>query len=64
MIVDKLLRQCMVGGGATDTLKRVPTTLDGPLKRAQDAIAVLLTRCRMNELTSSSGLARATLEEG
>ncbi len=32
----------MEAGGNTDALKRVPTGLYGPLKRAEDAIAVLL----------------------
>jgi hypothetical protein len=31
-------------GGATDELKLVPTGIYGPLKRAEDAIAVLLAR--------------------
>jgi hypothetical protein len=34
--------------GTTDAINRVPTQVYGPLKRAQDAIAVLLTSWRMN----------------
>jgi hypothetical protein len=64
MMVDKLSLQCMVGdngrdndsrqmkpamfGGTTDAINRVPTQVYGPLKRVQDAIAVLLTNCQMN----------------
>jgi hypothetical protein len=38
-----------------DALKRVPTGLYGPLKRAQDATAVLLTSCRMKKSKIISG---------
>src|SRR5579859_6415179 len=43
MVFDKL-RRLWLWGAATDALKRVPTGLYGPLKRAQDAIPVLLAR--------------------
>jgi hypothetical protein len=36
-------------GGATDELKLVPTGIYGPLKRAEDAIAVLLARGAYNK---------------
>jgi hypothetical protein len=43
MMIDKLI-PAMYGGGTTDALNRVPTPIYGPLKRAQDALAVLLAR--------------------
>jgi hypothetical protein len=39
----------MYGGETTDALKRVPTPLYGPLKRAEDAIAILLARLSLRQ---------------
>jgi hypothetical protein len=43
------IKAAMVEPQPTDALKRVPTTLYGPLKRVQDAAAVLLKRCGMKK---------------
>jgi len=42
-------------GRATDALKRVPTAEYGPLKRAQDAIAVLLAKSAHLQLIHTPG---------